>query len=230
MIQIGKVTAIVLAALVSWATASSAAQARENWTATVSVSAEGQHVLGNPKAPVQLTEYVSYTCPHCSTFQKQAEAPMRLAYVMPGKLSVKVHHFIRDPVDLTITMLTNCGDPQGFFKLHHTFLYGQDKWLTKMGDFSEAQRLRWRSGKLSERTQAVARDFDFYAIMAQHGMSRTQVDRCLSDVALATRLAEQSRIARDAGVDDAPRFALGGTILAATEDWETLDLQIKARM
>lgn len=202
---------------------------RENWTAKVTITENGSHILGNPDAKVKLTEYVSYTCPHCATFQKEAETPLRLAYVMPGKVSVKVQHVVRDPVDLTVAMLTNCGSPDGFFKRHHTFLYGQEKWLARMGGMSSGQRKRWYEGEMAVRLQAVARDFGFYQMMEQHGVSRIAVNRCLGDKEAAQKIVSQTEKAQEAGITGTPGFALDGTVLAATHDWKTLDLQIKAR-
>ena len=204
--------------------------AKGNWTATVTQTAQGAHVLGNPEAKVKLTEYVSYTCPHCSTFQQNSEAPMRLAYVMPGKVSVEVVNFVRDPVDLTAAMLTTCGDPKGFFKRHHDFLYAQDRWLTRMAATSEAQRKRWYAGDIPSRLRAIASDFDFYEMMAKYGLTRAQVDRCLADTDRAEQLVAQTAAAQEEGVRGTPSFALDDVLLAGTHDWATLNPQIEARL
>lgn len=222
--RVFRFAAIAVAALLSMAAG------KPNWTATVTVNEDGTHVLGNPDAAVKLTEFVSYTCPHCAHFEQQSDAPMRLAYVMPGKLSIKVQHLVRDPVDLTVAMLTNCGDPNGFFERHHTFLYDQHKWLTKMGDTTEEQRKRWTVGEMPARLQAIAGDFDFYAIMAHRGYSRSAVNRCLSDKAMAQRIIAQTQDAAKLGVNATPSFALDGALLAATHDWESLNIQLEARM
>lgn len=226
MKRIGLIAAFALATLA----APAAGKPHPNWTATVTVSPSGVHMLGNPDAPVELTEYVSYTCPHCSTFQQQSEAPMRLAYVQPGKLSIRVRHVLRDPVDLTVVMLVNCGDPQGFFKRHNMFLHGQSKWLSRMGGTTEAQRKRWTAGGFSAGMRAIASDLDFYAMMAPLGYSRSAVNQCLADREKAERLAAQSEELKNSGVNSTPSFSLNGLLLAATHDWQTLDLQIRARM
>ncbi|MBV1918618.1 MAG: DsbA family protein [Sphingomonadaceae bacterium] len=203
---------------------------KQNWTATVTVQDDGTHLLGNPDADIKLTEFVSYTCPHCATFQKQADAPMRLAYIMPGKLSVRIHHVIRDPVDLAVAMLTNCGDPAGFFMRHHIFLQTQENWLTKMGTMSAAQRKRWSAGEVPARLRAVATDLDFYAMMAHRGYQRSAVDRCLSDRDMAMKLIAQTSAADPLGVKGTPSFSLDGVLLAAVHDWASLNIQIKARL
>src|SRR5690606_29822372 len=54
-----------------------------NWNATVAQT-EGGHVLGNPAAKTKLTEFVSYTCPHCAHFEQESEGAIRLGWVQSG--------------------------------------------------------------------------------------------------------------------------------------------------
>lgn len=206
------------------------AAAAPNWTATVAVMDDATHVLGNPEAKVQISEYVSYTCPHCANFQKQADAPLRLAYVMPGKVSLRVVHFVRDSVDLNIGLLVQCGDPKGYFARHNMFLQEQNKWLTKAGKLTKSQRDRWGSGDFATGMRAIASDLGFYDLMAHRGFDRPEVDRCLADSALARRLLAQYEQAKQLGVPGTPSFAIGGQLVDSAYDWPTLDAAIKARL
>ncbi len=201
-----------------------------NWTATVAVAEDGTYTLGNPEAKVQVTEFVSYTCPHCANFQKQAEAPLRLAYVMPGKVSVRVVHFVRDSVDLTIGLLVQCGDPKGYFARHNQFLQEQDRWLSKAGKLTKAQRDRWAAGDFAAGMRAIASDLAFYDLMAHRGYDRTKVDRCLGDTALANKLLAQYSDAKRLGVPGTPSFAIGGKLIDSAYDWPTLDAAIKGQL
>lgn len=217
-----------VAALASSAPATAAA--RPNWTATVAVAEDGTHTLGNPEAKVQLSEFVSYTCSHCASFQKQAEAPLRLAYVMPGTVSVRVVHLVRDPVDLSVALLTNCGDSAGFFERHHAFLHAQSKWLPKVQKATQAQRDRWSGTDIPASMRAIAGDFGFYDLMAQRGYDRAAVNRCLGDLALARTIMEQRKEAGRLGVPGTPSFAVDGKLLDSAYDWPTLDAAIKAML
>lgn len=218
----------VLAALTLAAPAQSASS--PNWTATVAVADDGTHLLGNPDAKVQVSEFVSYTCPHCANFQKQAEAPLRLAYVMPGKVSVRVVHFVRDSVDLNVSLLVQCGDPKGFFARHNMFLQEQDKWLTKAGKLTKAQRDRWTGDDFAASMRAIAGDLGFYDLMAHRGLDRTEVDRCLADTALAEKIMSQRDEAKRLGVPGTPSFAIGGHLIDSAYDWPTLDAAIKGQL
>ena len=50
------------------------------WSSSVSTTTDGYLLLGNPKAAVRLTEYVSYTCTGCARFQVQSDGVLLLAY------------------------------------------------------------------------------------------------------------------------------------------------------
>ena len=42
--------------------------------------------LGAKNAPIQMTEYASYTCPHCRTFHKDVFQKLKADYIDTGKL------------------------------------------------------------------------------------------------------------------------------------------------
>lgn len=226
-----RIAAITLAAVVSIAAGKpNPAGPRANWNASVAVGEGGSHVLGNPDAKVKLTEYISYTCPHCAHFHEESDAPLRLAYVQPGKLSVEVRHLIRDPVDLAAALATNCGDPKRFFLNHNAVLRSQDRWITIMGTASAAQKQRWSAGSLGSRMKAIASDFGFYRLMEQRGYRAAALDQCLSNEAMARKLTAQTQAAVNAGVNATPSFLLDGKLLPDTHDWSSLNRQIQSRL
>jgi len=217
-----QVLAIGLAASVTIAAAG-------NWPATVSVQ-PGGHTVGNPAAPVTLTEYVSYTCPHCAAFTRAGDGALQTGYVAPGRLKIEVRHLLRDPVDLTVAMLVNCGAPARVPQNHIAFMRAQPDWLPRVTDATAAQRARWTTGPDAARRRAIASDAGLYAIAEGRGIDRAAADRCLADEAKATRLAEASEAGwKVPGITGTPSFALNGTVLAGTHDWATLEWQLAAR-
>lgn len=207
-----------------------AVAARGDWNARVVVSPTGSHVIGNPAAGTRLTEYVSYTCPHCAEFDRQASDPLRLYYVTPGKLSLEIRNLVRDPIDLTVAMLTNCGPPAGFLRLHTTFLRQQPQWLARAQGAGPAAQARWSSGGALERRRAIADDLGFYQTMLSRGFNRPAVDRCLADEAMARRLADQTTEAGRIGVPGTPSFLINGELLEGTHDWRALQAALKSRL
>lgn len=201
--------------------------ASSNWNTHV-VRADGAHVIGNPKATRVLTEFVSYTCPHCGDFARTGDEALKLAHVGPGKLRLEIRHIVRDPVDLTVAMMTWCGDPKKFPQNHAAFMHAQPRWLSLARSTTPAQRQRWSSGDIPARMRAVASDLDFYKIMEGRRYSRTDIDKCLADTSRANALAaNSSRDAERYNVAGTPSFALDGKLLPEVHDWPTLEKHLR---
>jgi protein-disulfide isomerase len=184
-----------------------------NWLATTAVT-PGGHRYGNPAAPIKLMEFVSYTCPHCGHFFKEADGAIKIAYVQPGKVSVEIHHVIRDPVDYAAVVLAECGDPRKFFGNHTMFFSRQDTWLAKIEAATKAQQARWYSGTVPQRMRAIASDAGFYDMMETRGYSRTQLDACINDSKKVDALLAQSQADDDKyGVKFTPTFVVNGKTL-----------------
>ncbi len=223
-------TRLIALALAALLLAGATKPASRNWNQTVALLPSGSHLLGNPAAEVKLVTFVSYTCPHCSQFERQADAPLRVTYVHNGRLSIEIRHLVRDPIDLTAAMLTNCGPKQKFFLNHAAIMRSQPVWIETLHHSSPAQQARWTSGNRLAQSQAIATDFKFYAIMATRGYDRTAVDRCMADQAMAERLARMTADAAALGVESTPSFLLNNLLLSGTHDWALLRAQIEARM
>jgi protein-disulfide isomerase len=204
--------------------------ATPNWNTEIVETAAG-HRVGNPDAKIKLVAYESYTCPHCGEFERQGEGALRIVYIHGGNLSFEVRHIIRDPVDLTVAMLANCGPPGKFFGNHAAFMLGQASWLNKATDATQATRNRWTSGAQDARRRAIAQDLNLYAVMANRGYERPEIDRCLNDNAKAKALADRSKANGETpGVDGTPTFAINGTVLANVHTWRTLQAALDQRL
>ncbi|MCX7284712.1 MAG: thioredoxin domain-containing protein [Novosphingobium sp.] len=219
-----------VAAIASLTGATKPAPRPANWALTAAVTPEGHHLLGNPAAPLRLVEFVSYTCPHCSQFEMDSEAQLKLGMIARGKGAVEVRNFVRDPIDVTVALITNCVPANRFFTLHTAFMRGQPQWIGPLSNSTPAQRERWTTGGFASRTRAIASDFKFYEFMAARGMDRPTLDRCLANEALANKLAQQtSDAAEKLGVNGTPSFMIDGILLAGTHNWEALRPQLMAR-
>lgn len=209
---------LAFAAMVSLS--ASAAVAATNWLITVDTRGGG-HKIGNPAAKVKLTEFVSYTCPHCAHFQQEAGGAIDL-YVATGKVQLDVRHVVRDPVDLTAAMLANCGPTAKFPRNHKALMLSHDTWMATARRASAGQQARWTAGPGPARRRAIASDLKFYELMAARGYERVALDRCLSDEALARRLTDQTA-ADDAkwNIEGTPSFVVDGAMLGTLE-WQTL--------
>ncbi|KPL68120.1 hypothetical protein SZ64_08310 [Erythrobacter sp. SG61-1L] len=204
--------------------------AAPNWLVTVSKT-DGGHLLGNPNAKVKLTTFESYTCPHCADFEKEAGAELRISFVQSGKVSLEVRHALRDPVDLTAAMLTECVAPGKFFATHQAIFRNFDQIARTLTTSTKAQQDRWYGQDKAAARRAIASDFGFYPIVASQGLTRAQADQCLNNNALAKRLAEQDRADEEKyNITGTPSFAINGVRLIATYQWSLLKPQLDARL
>ena len=200
-----------------------------NWNAQVVAMPDGSYRVGNPDAKVKLNEFVSYTCPHCAEFHKQSDPVLRLTSVPRGQLSITVTNLLRNPIDATVAMLTNCGNPKRFFVRHGAFFATQDKWMAPLASLSESQRQRWVQGSMTDRFRAIASDLGFYDMMERWGIDRAQTDACLADTAVLDKLKQQQAEVAKLGFDSTPSFTLNGEKLDG-HDWASVSKEITARL
>lgn len=191
------------------------------WNQTVTAGAAGW-TLGNPQAPVKVTQYSAYTCPFCAAFAVEAEAPLRLFYVGSGRVSFEVRQVLLSPVDLTVAMLVECGPRDRYFLNHVAFLRSQPRWRQALHGATRSQSQRWTQGPLIQRNRAIAGDLKLYAFMEGRGMGRMEVDRCLGDQAAADRIRAESEASLSAGIEGVPSFAINGNVLPNVNNWSQL--------
>lgn len=196
------------------------------WSRAIALNADGSHLIGNPAAPVRLTEYASYTCRDCAAYNLQSEGVLGLAYVPSGRISVEVRLLTETPIDLAAAMLASCGDPARFPLNHNALLRSQAKWMALLPHATGAQRERWNHPDLGTRNRAIAADLKLYDIMTSRGYDRQTLERCLADETLAKRLKATSDAAIAAGVTKTPGFSINGNLLSNTHDWASLRPQL----
>ena len=130
--------AALLALLIS-ATAASAAP--RDWTQVVNRTPAGTYVLGNPAAPVKLTEYVSLTCPHCAAFLAQSAPTLRAIWVRDGSVRIEVHNEIRDGLDLAAVLVARCAGTH-YYAVADAMYASQPEWYARGAAFEQANAQR----------------------------------------------------------------------------------------
>ena len=203
---------------------------KANWNNTV-VETDAGHLIGNPDAETKLTEYVSYTCSHCANFAKVGDPVLKVGYVHSGKVSVEIRHSLRDPVDLTATMLTHCGAASKFTLNHNAIMYSQQDWMPILQSATQAQIARWTNTDRAAARRAIASDFGFYKLMEGRGYRITDLDKCLNNDAKAESLVKASVAdGQRLGIEGTPSFAINGKLLDHTHSWPALQQQLDAHL
>ncbi|WP_239804710.1 DsbA family protein [Croceicoccus hydrothermalis] len=222
------ISALMGTALAATLAAAPAVSAQESAAAQTAPMAG--HLIGREDADMRLAEYVSYTCPHCAHFEKQAGDTLKLAYARPGHVGVEIRHLVRDPLDLTVALIANCGKPANFAANHTVLMKAQPQWLDRIRATTPAQRARYETGTNAARRQALARDAGLYDLMKNRGYTPVALDRCIADDTMAQRLVTLSRQYAQSGVTGTPSFAIDGKLLPGVHDWSALKQVLDARI
>lgn len=192
-----------------------------NWQSTIARTERG-HLIGDPQADTRLIEFISYTCPHCADFTARGEPALELVLLMPGKISLEVRPVIRNALDLTVTLLAQCGDPAGFKGRHQTLMLAQADWLGKARAAPQTQQQIWLRGDPAGRMNAASA-LGLSAMLAARGQSQAELDACVMDDAAAQRLIDNGRADyTELAVNSTPSFALDGKLLPEVHSWEAL--------
>lgn len=202
-----------------------------NWNATVTRTAKDSYILGNPAADLKLAAYISFTCPHCAEFESQAFVPLSIGMIGPNKGSYEIRPFLRNEVDVAVSLLAECGPPSKFFANTRLLLSTQAQWMAPIGSLTDAQKARWESPDFGTKMRAIASDLGLYAIMDRRGYGRADLDRCLTNKGLADRIAAETKDAVEKDfVQGTPTFLIDGVPLAGTYTWDALKPQLDARL
>lgn len=194
---------------------------RAAWHSEVERTERG-FMIGNPEAEASLIEFISYTCGHCATFAREGEGALDLALLAPGHMNVEVRPVIRNAIDLTVSMLVQCGGADGFKDRHRMYLMRQETWLAKAQSAPQSQQAAWARGDKAARI-SMASALDLDDMLAARGTSRMDINTCLNDDQTALALIRNGNADRaDFAVPGTPSFALDGELLANVHSWSAL--------
>ncbi len=181
------------------------------WDAKLSRSGTGNYLIGNPAAPVQLVEFISYTCGHCAHYAAESKLPLFNGPVRQGKISVEIRPFFRNGIDVAATLLAQCGTDSQFIGNHHAILAAQATWLKEPTNPNASER--WGNEDFGLKMKYVAEDMGLYKLMLGRGYTPAQLDRCLANKALGDKLADQTKdAATRIGVQGTPSFMINGKL------------------
>ncbi|MFN3825097.1 MAG: thioredoxin domain-containing protein [Pseudorhodobacter sp.] len=148
-------------------------------------------VLGNPEATVTLTEYASYTCPHCATFHDAVFKPLKRDYIDTGKIKFIYREVFFDRYGLWAAMVARCGGEMRYFGIQEMLYKGQRDWAASDNPNDVVDNLR-RIGRAA-------------------GLDNDQLDACLSDGDMAQAMVAKHQTDSEAdGITSTPSLVLNG--------------------
>jgi protein-disulfide isomerase len=148
----------------------------------------GEHVIGDPNAPVTIIEYASLSCSHCATFHRETLPKLKERYLDTGKVKLIFRDFPLEQNAFTAAMLARCAGPERQGRFIDVFFAQQDRWA-RAKDPAAALKQLARLG----------------------GMGEPEIEACLADKSVDDAVLRTAFEGRDKhGVRSTPTFVING--------------------
>jgi len=199
-----------------------------DWSTVVSKSPEGGFIMGNPGAKVKLVEFGSLTCPHCAEFEEKGAQALVDNYVKKGLVSWEFRNYVRDPFDMTATLLARCGGEASFFGLTRNLFADQRTWVGKIQAADQATIQRLQTMAPAQQFSAIADLGGLKQYASMRGVPRAKGEQCLANEAEINKLVQMNT---DAGttysIPGTPAFLINGSLVEQAATWDKLEPAIK---
>lgn len=147
--------------------------------------------MGSADAPVKITEYASFTCPHCATFHSTVWPQLKSDYIDTGKVHFTYREVYFDRYGLWAAMVARCGGEMRYFGIVDMLFDQQKEWAASDDPNVVVGNLR-TIGKAA-------------------GLDDAALDACLKDGAKAEAMVARFETNMQAdGVEGTPTFIING--------------------
>ena len=200
-----------------------------DWTKMVSQTDAGGFVMGNPNADVKLIEYGSMTCPHCAEFNEKGVAPLIANYVKSGRVSYEFRNFVRDPLDLTMSLITRCAGPERFFVVTDALYKDQRSIFDTLQGTSKEQQEQLQQLPPEQQFARYAQLAGLQQWAAQRGLPSAKTSACLANQQEVNRLVQMNNDTTNqySQFTGTPGFVINGKFVEETATWDKLEPQLR---
>jgi protein-disulfide isomerase len=194
-----------------------------SWLATFTQSAKGSFLIGNVNAPQKLTEYASYTCSHCATFEAIEAPQIKAQLVANGKTSFEIRNFVRDQYDLTLALLARCGGASKFFGNHRYLMANQKAILARTDWVSAATTQKLKNPDLSGFLIGSYTDMKLRDFTSKRGITDAQAKICLTDKSSLQKVLDMtSEAGSKYGISGTPTILVNDKVAEHAHDFASL--------
>jgi protein-disulfide isomerase len=173
---------------------------------TLAVEA-GDHVMGDPKAPVTVIEYASMTCPHCADFAMHTFPEVKKQYIDTGKVRWVFRDFPLDQYAVRGSMLAECSGNDRYFAIIDILFSSQQNWI-KINDLEGTIAELGKIGRLA-------------------GMTEADFKTCMANQTLLQSIVAERQGGEKLGVDSTPTFFVNGTKAAGAMPFAEFEKLLK---
>ncbi len=200
-----------------------------DWTKVVTQSPAGGFMMGNPNAAVKLVEYASMTCPHCAEFAETGVQPLVDKYVKSGRVSFEVRNYVRDPLDITMSLIARCGGAERFFPLTDALFKSQPEIFQRVQNVSAEQQQALSQLPPTKQFAGYAQAAGLQQWAAMRGVPSARQQQCLSNQDEINKLVQ---MASDTTTElpnfpGTPTFTINGDMVESGGTWAQLEPKLR---
>ena len=157
-------------------------------TATIEIKDFG---LGPVDAKVKITEYASFTCPHCANFHADVFPKLKADYIDTGKVRFEYREVYFDRYGLWAAMMARCGGEMRYFGITDILFDTQSEWAATDDPAAVVANLK-KIGRTA-------------------GLDDAALEVCMKDAATADALVKhfETNFKAD-GIEGTPSFMING--------------------
>lgn len=206
-----------------------------DWTQLVSQTTEGGMLMGNPQAKVKVVEFGSMTCHICADFATKDEPALIDKYVKKGNVSFEFRNFVRDPLDITMSLITRCvGATPQFFTLTNGMYKEQKGFFDRLQAVPQAQLAALQNLPPAQQFAKMAEFSGVQEWAAQRGVPSGKSSQCLANQAEIDRIVQMNSDASSSyDIPGTPTFLVNGEVVKPNpgqSNWEALEGAIKGAL
>jgi protein-disulfide isomerase len=195
----------------------------------VNATPAGGFMMGNPNAKVKLVEYGSLTCPHCKAFDDEGVPTLIGKYVKSGQVSWEFRNYVRDPFDLTASLIARCNGAKSFFPLMRALYDNQMGWVGKIQATPQAQLESLQNLPPTKEFVQAAKFAGLQDFAAARGVPVAKSNQCLGNENSINQLVQMTSDATNQfpNFPGTPTFVINGKMVENTATWALLEPQLK---
>jgi protein-disulfide isomerase len=196
-----------------------------DWSKLVNATAEGGMLLGNPNAKVKLVEFASMTCSFCASFATQDKPKLVDQYVKTGNVSFEFRNYVRDPLDITASLIARCaGATPQFFALTDAMFADQKGMSDRIAAAPQDQLTALQQLPPAQQFQRLAQLSGLQEFAAQRGLPSAKSSQCLANQAEIDRLVQMvSDATSQYDITGTPTFLVNGEVKSLATGTPTFD-------
>lgn len=204
-----------------------------DWSKLVSQTTEGGMLMGNPQASVKVVEFGSMTCHVCAEFATKDEPQLVENYVKTGNVSFEFRNFVRDPLDIAMSLITRCaGATPQFFTLTNGMFAEQKSFFDRIQAVPEAQLTALQSLPPAQQFARMAQYAGVQEWAAQRGLPSGRTSQCLANQGEIDRIVQMNSDASSSyEIRGTPTFLVNGEVVEPQQgqnNWAALEAAIRA--